>query len=163
MHIRFDAKVAVTTTSGGGNAAGDITTAKQKLFDMNNKQIGVGQWMKIVTVNFFNFLHPFSFSFIFALVSIFPHLLLIVLYITQGSEEGFPGALNSMFTLIYEFGTSADGYYDSSITAVVAADRLPTEPTQRDYDAIITGGTGKINVKKQDNTCCKYIHIFRYH
>jgi hypothetical protein len=77
------------------------------------------------------------------LVSISPHLLLIISCITQGSEEGFAGAKNNMFTLIYEFGTSADGYFDSSITAVVAADRLPTEANQKDYDAIITGGTGK--------------------
>jgi hypothetical protein len=59
-HIRFDASVQVTTTdvregtAGDPNSAGTIVTAKQKLFSMDNKQIGVGQWMKIVTVSFFN-------------------------------------------------------------------------------------------------------------
>ena len=149
---RFDAQVEVTTTSirngteGGVNSAGTIATTKTKLYDMDDKQIGVGQWVKFVTVSallricFYFPIHS-ALVFLFFFVNS-PHLF-HVLCIPQGDEEGFAGSLTSLFTLMYEFGTIADGYFDSSITAMVAADRLPTEANQRDYDAVITGGTGK--------------------
>lgn len=172
---RFDAQVKLTTTSirdgtaGGVDSAGTIATTKTKLYDMDNKQICVGQWVKFVTVSallriylYFSIHSAFVFLFF---VFISPYLF-HVLCIPQGEDEGFAGSLTSLFTLMYEFGTIADGYYDSSVTGVVAADRLPTEANQRDYDAVITGGTGKAIWNSSNaiivHIMWLYVYISRY-
>ena len=46
--------------------------------------------------------------------------------------------------VIYEFGTAADGYFDDSIVVSILSKRTTVAANGFvDYDAIITGGSGK--------------------
>lgn len=62
----------------------------------------------------------------------------------EGGLIATPPPLTSLFNVVYEFGLKEDGHFDDSIVAVVSGDRLPTQTSHADYDAVIVGGTGNV-------------------
>ena len=63
----------------------------------------------------------------------------------QGVDPLLPGTqVRSINQVVYEFGTAADGHFDDTLMVTVISKRATTGPGDfTDYDAAITGGTGK--------------------
>ena len=95
-------------------ATGTIATVQGKLYDKNGGLVGINEWTRTV-------LGPD------------PDL----------ANNNGP-VLRSLNSVVYEFGKAEDGYWDDTIAVTLVSKRGLTPGAEfADYDAIVTGGTGR--------------------